>query len=338
MTANELKALIKSNFVKVDGLNFKDTHTATINALTEFYGLKDLTPREIKQNKAYIMALIEEVIDEVLPEQLIDRVGDFAEVNTYARDAEVVFHVKGTGKRRAYLTIKKGARGGLYQAARLDDYQLTLPTWTETVAVFVTLEEILLGKYTLTELMNNILDGFTERLYVQVIEALQAAYDNVPAANKANANNIDTAALDDIIRVIAAYGRPMIMGFHNVIEKLNNTIGTTTNFQPNIPAADLDEIRGQGFVSIYKGTPVVKLPNYIVNEKTNAEWLLDESKLFILPSGERPVKVALKGDLHMQEVVHPTGSTEWNSHKMLGVGILLNNNIGVYKDDVEAAA
>jgi len=122
MTANELKALVKSNFVKVDGLNFKDTHKATINALTEFYGLKDLTPREIKQNKAYIMALIEEVIDEVLPEQLVDRVGDFAEVQNFARDAEVVYHVKGTGKRRAYLTIKKGARGGLYQAVHLKKF------------------------------------------------------------------------------------------------------------------------------------------------------------------------------------------------------------------------
>jgi len=183
--------------------------------------------------------------------------------------------------------------------------------------------------------MNNILDGFTERLYVQVIQALQAAYVNVPAANRAAGADIVTAELDDIIRVVAAYGRPMIMGFHNVIEKLNNIIGGASTFQPNIPTADLDEIRGNGFVSIYKGTPVVKLPNYIINEKTNDEWLLDESKLFVLPAGERPVKVALKGDLHMQEIVHPTGSTEWNAHKMLGVGILLNNHIGVYVDTEE---
>jgi len=130
--------------------------------------------------------------------------------------------------------------------------------------------------------MNNILDGFTERLYVQVIEALQAAYDSVPDANKASAAGIDTADLDRIIRVVAAYGRPMIMGFHNVVEKLHNVAGYfPTDSYPNVPMADLDEIRGNGFVSVYKGTPVVKLPNYIINEKTNAEWLLDESKLFI---------------------------------------------------------
>jgi len=331
MTIQELKSLVKSNFVPTAGIQFADAQKATINALTEFYGLTDLSPREIKANKAYIMALIEEVIDEILPEKLADRVGDFAEIKQYARDAEVVFHVKGVGKRRAYLTIKKGARGGLYQAARLDDFQLTLPTWTETVAVFVTLEEILLGKYTLVELMNNILDGFTERLYVQVVEALQAAV--VPAANRGSAGGVDNEVLDDIIRVVSAYGRPMIMGFHEVVQKLNNVPGfLPANAYPNVPMADLDEIRGRGYVGIYKGAPIVLLPNYVVNEFTNADWLLNEGMLFVLPAGERPVKVAMKGDLHLQEVAHPSGSAEFNAHKLIGVGLLLQNNIGLYVD------
>jgi hypothetical protein len=332
MTIQELKTLLKSNFVPTPGVNFADAQKATVNAISEFYGLDNLNSKEIKKNKNLVMALIEEVIDEILPQKLIDRVGDFADVKQFARDAEVVYHVKGVGKRRAYLTIKKGARGGLYQAARLDDYQLTLPTWTETVGVFVTLEEILLGKYTMTELMNNILDGFVERLYVQVINALRAAEGNVPAANKASASGFVAAEMDKVIRTVSAYGTPMIMGFHTAVDKILTVAGTISNLQPNISTQDLDEIRGRGYVSIYKGVPVVKLPNYIVNEKTNAEFLINENIIFVLPANEKPVKVALKGDLHLQEVEHPTGSVEWNAHKMLGVGVLLNNNIGIYKD------
>jgi len=332
MTIQELKTLLKSNFVPTPGVNFADAQKATVNAISEFYGLDNLNSKEIKKNKNLVMALIEEVIDEILPQKLIDRVGDFADVKQFARDAEVVYHVKGVGKRRAYLTIKKGARGGLYQAARLDDFQLTLPTWTETVGVFVTLEEILLGKYTMTELMNNILDGFVERLYVQVINALRAAEGNVPAANKASAAGFVAAEMDKVIRTVSAYGTPMIMGFHTAVDKILTVAGTVSNIQPNISTTDLDEIRGRGYVSIYKGVPVVKLPNYIVNEKTNAEFLINENMIFVLPANEKPVKVALKGDLHLQEVEHPTGSVEWNAHKMLGVGVLLNNNIGIYKD------
>ena len=334
MTIKDLKSLLKSNFVSTPDVNFADVTNATRNALIEFYGLKDLSPREIKANKAYIMALIEEVIDELLPEKLQDRIGQFAEVKQYARDAEVIFHIKGVGKRRAFLTIKKGQRGGLYQAARLDDMQMHLPIWTETVGVYVTLEEILLGKYSLVDLMNNILDGFVERLYQQVIEALQAASTNVPSANAGSASGIDTDQLDDVIRVIAAYGRPMIMGFHSVISKINNLV-SIDSANPNIPTSDLDEIKSKGYIGNYKGTPIVKLPNYIINEVTNAEWMLDESKLFILPANERPVKVALKGDMHIQEVPHPSGSMEQNAHKMLGVGILLYNNIGIYTDTDE---
>lgn len=332
MTINELKVLLRSSFTQAPGVNFAEVEDATRNALVEFYGLTDLTPRQIKQNKELIMALIEEVVDELLPAKLQDRIGEFAEVKQYARDAEVVFHIKGKGKRRAYMTIKKGQRAGLYQAARLDDMQMSLPTWVETVGVFVTLEEILLGKYSLAELMNNILDGFVERMYVQVIEALQAA--TVPAANQGSAAGIDYAQLDGVIRVVSAYGSPVIMGFHNVVSKINNS-QFISGSNPNVPASDLDELKAKGYIGQYKGTPIVKLPNYIIDESTNAEWLLDESKLFILPAAERPVKVALKGELHLQPIVHSTGSEEWNAHKILGVGLLLTNNLGIYTDTDE---
>lgn len=332
MKTNQLKTLIRSNLVPTPGVNFAEVQDATINAIVEFYGIKDLSPREIKANQNLIMALIEEEIDELLPAKLEERIGEFAEVKSFARDAEVIFKIRGKGKRRAFLTIKKGQRGGMYQSARLDNTYMSLPVWVETVGVFVTLEEILLGKYTLVELMDNILDGFIERMYVQVIEALQAA--DVPAANKGRGAGIEYAQLDSVIRVIAAYGTPMILGFHNVITKINNQ-GFIGNATPTGPASDWDELKENGYIGKYKGTPVVKIPNYIINETTNAEWLLDESKLFVLPAGDKPVKVALKGDLHIQEVDHPTGSAEWNAHKMLGVGLLLNNNIGIYTDTDE---
>lgn len=337
MNRKEIKDLLIANIDPVEGVNFSDVESATRNAIIEFFQLDSLSPRELKVRRLEVMALIEEALDEKLPEKLQDRIGDFADVKSYARDAEVVFHLKNKGKRRAYLSIKKGARGGLYQSARWDDVNYTLETWTETVGVYLTLEEFLLGKYSLSELFQNILDGFIERLYVQVIEAMQAAESTVPAANVDSASGIDYDALDDIIRVISTYGRPVIMGFHKVVSKITN-IPTWTSSYPNVPAKDLEEIRGQGFVNVYKGTPIVLLPNYIVDENTNAEWLLDESRLFILPTGEKPVKVALKGDMHIQPIDHPSGSQEWAAHKMLGVGIILNNNLGIYQDLSETEA
>ncbi len=330
MERNKLKALVLSNFQPVAGVNFADVASATRNALVEFYGLKDLTAREIRANKPFIMALVEEVIDEILPTMVESRIGDFAEVKSFARDAEVVFDIKGKGKRRAYLTIKKGQRGGMYQAARLDDVQMTLNTWVETVGVFVTLEEILLGKYSLQDLMNNILDGFVEKLYVEVIEALQSLISIAPAANHAAASGIVATSLDPLIRIVAAYGQPTMFGFRSLVGKFSNAQGTTQT--PNVPSSDLDEIKSRGYVTIYKGTPIVLLPNYIVDETTNTSWLLGEQYLFILPAGAKPVKVALKGDFMIREIIHPTGSMEQNGEKIIGVGLLLHNDCAIYED------
>jgi len=331
MTKQELRDLLLANFRPVAGVNFSDTISATRNAITDFYGLKDLSPREIRANKDLIMALIEEVIDEILPEKLEMRVGDFAEIKQFDRDAEVIFTIKNRGKRRAHLTIKRGARGGMYQAARLDDIQMSMETWTETVAVFVTLEEILLGKYSLQDLMNNILDGFEERLYVEVIQALQTSGNYSPAINQDSGAGIVQADFDALVRIVAAYGRPMILGFKQAISKLNNMVGWTSA-SPNISTQDLEDYRNKGFVGTYVGTPVVELQNYITDETTNANWLLDESFIFIIPAGEKPVKVALKGDMRIQTIEHPTGSMEQNAHKMLGVSLLLSNNIALYED------
>ena len=163
MTHKDIKDLLNNSLNPAQGLNFADSNSAAMNALAEFFEIEKNNPRAIRAKRAEVMALIEEVIDENLPRKLEDRIGDFAEIKTYARDAEVVFEVRGVGKRRARLSIRKGARGGLYQAARLDDMQMTIPTWVETVGIFVTLEEILLGKVTLADLMANILDGFVEK-------------------------------------------------------------------------------------------------------------------------------------------------------------------------------
>lgn len=328
----ELRTLINANFDKNSELNFNDVESATRNAIINEFGLEDLSPRQIKQHRNTIMALIEEAIDAALPKALENRIGDFAEVKSFARDEEVVFKLKNRGKRRAWLTIKKGARGGLYQAARLDSDNFQLETWTETVAVFITLEEYLLGKYSLVDLMDNILDGFVERLYVQVIEALQAVVGDVPGANKANANNIDKAKLNEIIAVVAQYGSPVIVGFRSVISKIDNVTPYTSAY-PSVSVKDVEDYRSKGYVSEYLGTPIVLLPNYITDENTNASWLLNEEYLFILPAGVKPVKVALRGDLHIQDVAHPSGSFEQHAHKMIGVGIAIKNNIGLYKDD-----
>lgn len=334
MNRNELisvfKGAIAPDFTK---FSQADADQAVINGILESFGLENASAREIRAKQNEVFALVEEVIEEMLPKAVEDVVGGFVETKSFARDAEVVFEIKGLGKARARRGIVEGARGGIYKARRLDERMFQVPVKVETVGVFVTLEDILLGRYSLADLMANIRDGFVERIYIKAVQALRTAKTLAPAANIKSGNGLDNSALDQLINIANQYGRAIIMGFRGGIAKINNGAGWQNI--PNISMADADEIRNRGVVSMYHGIPVIELPNYLMDEN-NDEWIFREGDLFILPGDAKPVKVAFKGDLVIREDAHPSGSMEQNAHRMMGVGLLLANNVCVYTDlDIE---
>ena len=151
----------------------EETDKAAINALLKEIGIdENSTGREIRAKEDLAFALIEEAVDEILPKKLEGVLQEFAEVRSFARDAEVLFNIEKIGKNRAKLTISKGARGGIYRAAKLDSKHFSLATSVYTVAVYVTLEDIILGKSNLGELYANVLEGMEEIVYKETFEAL----------------------------------------------------------------------------------------------------------------------------------------------------------------------
>ena len=141
----------------------EDVNEAAVKAIMDELGLdENSSARDICAVEERAFALIEESVDEIMPKKLQDVLGGFAEVRTFPRDAEVVFNIEKIGKNRAKLTISKGARGGIYRAARLDNKYFGVETGVYTVAVYVTLEEIILGTMTLAELYNPDKPDYTE--------------------------------------------------------------------------------------------------------------------------------------------------------------------------------
>ena len=331
MDKKELLMLIKNACSPEAGAKFsaQDANSAALNALFEQLGISaDASIRELKRNPA-AFSIIEEAIDEKLPIDLQNVLGQFAEVKTYARDAEIVFKTANVGKRRAKLSITKGARGGIYRAARLDATNFQLEVQTYTVGVFVTLEDILLGTYTLGELYANILEGFEQLVYAETIKALQSAKTLAPQANVAAYSDPTSlmAALDDKIEIAKQYGDPIIVGFRKAIAQINNIDSVQAN--PSRAYEDLADIRNKGFVQLYKGTPIQEIPNFLVDDK-NDEWLIPNTDyIFVLPATTKPVKVAFKGDLTLRDNTQPTGSEKYEAHKLMGVGLVLPNDICV---------
>lgn len=307
----------------------EETDKAAVNALLKEIGIdENSTGREIRAKEDLAFALIEEAVDEILPKKLEGVLQEFAEVRQFARDAEVLFNIEKIGKNRAKLTISKGARGGIYRAAKLDRKYFSVDTTIQTVAVSVTLEEIILGTLSLAELYSNILEGFEEIVYKEVFNALASAkpvagYDRIghdaPTTVKASLGS----AIDKVMPYVKQYGIPTIFGSYQALANLSNP---ASEWHPEL--SDSAERRQYGFVQLYKGAKVVELPNYLVDNK-NDKWFYDPKFVFVLPSGVKPVKVALKGDLTLIRNNTAVGSEKWEAHKLIGVGVAMANNFAV---------
>ena len=315
----------------VENFAADDVNEAAVKAIMEECGLNEnSSARDFRNAENRAFALIEEAVDEILPKKLENVLGEFAEVRTFARDAEVVFDIEKLGKGRAKLTISKGARGGIYRAARLDNKYFSPSTDVYTVAVYVTLEEILLGGVTLGELFANIQEGFEEIVYKEVFNALAsgeavAGYprikDGAAIVTTTKANLGDS--LDVVLPYVKQYGVPTIFGSAVAMDELSNEAAA---YHPELE--DSKERRLYGVIRLYKGVRVVELPNYLV-DNTNGEWFYDEQKVFVLPAGAKPVKVALKGEMYIQKNQQAVGSEKWEAHKLMGVGLAMANNYAV---------
>ena len=307
----------------------EETDKAAVNALLKEIGIdENSTGREIRAKEDLAFALIEEAVDEILPKKLEGVLQEFAEVRQFARDAEVLFNIEKIGKNRAKLTISKGARGGIYRAAKLDRKYFSVDTTIQTVAVSVTLEEIILGTLSLAELYSNILEGFEEIVYKEVFNALASAkpvagYDRIGHDSPTTVKASLGSAIDRVMPYVKQYGIPTIFGSYQALANLSNP---ASEWHPEMN--DSAERRQYGFVQLYKGAKVVELPNYLVDNK-NEKWFYDPKFVFVLPSGVKPVKVALKGDLTLIRNNTAVGSEKWEAHKLIGVGVAMANNFAV---------
>ena len=338
MERKELKELLVAAAKNKGIANFSasDVQTAASNALVEHFGFKDATMRDIRAQKEAVFAVIEEIIDEVVPMMVQDRTGDFAEVQTFPRNASILYKIPMSeqSRRRMYTAVKQGARGGVYKAYRLDGYTLTVQPEIHTVGYAITLEELLTGQRTIQELVTVITDVWMEKIYEKVFLALSAAADAAPAANQVYASSgtaINNAYLDRLIAISKSYGNPVILGFPAQLRLITNVPGAITGYAN---PQDLDDIRNRGYIGIYKGIPLVELPNYIIKhpQAGAVDWLFNENRLFVVPAGVRPVKVAFQGESHLEEVKQPAGGYEYHNHRIMGVTVLFKNHICSYEN------
>lgn len=279
-----------------------------------------------RENKNTIFSLIEETIDDVLPKKVLEQYGQFAEIKTFAQGDKPVFtqRITTAAKRRAKQFITKVGLAGVYEVFKLDGKSYEVPTSAFGGAAQIGFEEFLDGRVDFADVLDIVMEGLDECVYLEIERALKGAVTNLQAANKATENSFVESAMDNLISVAESYGQA--------------TIYCTYEFAATMVPAEgwvSDDMKNQkwnnGYLANYKGHRVIVLPQSYEDE-TNAVKVIDPAYAWIIPTGgnDKPVKVAFEGQAIVNEYVNRDLSREVQVYKKLGVAAIITNNICVY--------
>lgn len=301
-------------------------------------GLRELagTYNQFMKNRYDIYDIIIEAADEVVPKNVIDRLGMFAEVKVVGQGQKAMFR-KGVGKMRAKKFLTQVGLSGVYETFRLDNSTFELAAHAIGGGATVDFERMLDGNESLVEVMNVLTEGLQDAIFVEVQRALRAAFNasDRPAANKATANTFNAATMQKLCAVVKAYGEnAVIFAPPEFIAAMgaDAIVAPTTNYRGIYSPQDIEAIHNTGLINIFRGCPIVEIPQSFVDEKNNKTWI-DPQMAYILPTGgEKVVKVVLEGATQIYDFQNRDNSYEVYMYKKMGCGILTNYNWAIYQN------
>ena len=304
--------------------DLQDTLRSELNEIAGTYSL-------YRENKNTVFALLEQTIDDVLPEKVMQQYSQFADIKTFAQGDKPIFTQKITtaSKRRAKQFIGKVGLAGLYEVFKLDGQSYEVTTNAIGGAAQIGFEEWLDGRVDFADVLDIVLEGLDECIYVEIEKQLIGAIANVNANNKVSVNGFNESAMDKLISKADAYGKAAIYCTYEFAATMIPQSGDWIS----------NEMKNQrwanGYIANYKNHQVIVLPQSWEDDATgpNAVRVMNPRYAFIIPVGaEKPVKIAFEGQTIVDEYTNYDRSREVQIYKKVGVRAIFSNAICVYEN------
>ena len=304
--------------------SYSDLNDTLRNELREIAGTYAL----YRENKNTIFALMEETIDDILPKKVLEQYGQFAEIKTFSQGDKPVFTQRITvaSKRRAKQFITKVGLAGIYEVFKLDGKSYEVPTSAFGGAAQIGFEEFLDGRIDFADVLDIVMEGLDESVYLEIERALKGAVTNLQANNKTTQSSFIEAKMDKLLAVADSYGQATIYCTYEFAATMVPAEGWVSD-------AMKDQKWNNGYLANYKGHRVIVLPQSYEDE-TNSKKVIDPSYAWIIPTGgnDKPVKIALEGQTIVREIENADMSREIQVYKKMGVAAIITNNICVYRN------
>ena len=307
-----------------DKFSYADLNDTLRNELRELAGTYSL----YRRNQNIIFELIEETIDDILPKKVLEQYGQFAEIKTFAQGDKPVFtqRITTAAKRRAKQFITKVGLAGVYEVFKLDGKSYEVPTSAYGGAAQIGFEEFLDGRVDFADVLEIVMEGLDECVYIEIERALRGAITSLQPANKVSKNAFVEADMDNLLSIADSYGQSTIYCTYEFA-------ATMVPSEEWISNAMKEQRWNNGYLASYKGHRVIVLPQSYEDE-TNTKKVIDPAYAWIIPTGgnDKPVKVAFEGQTVVNEYVNRDLSREVQVYKKMGVAAIITNNICVYEN------
>lgn len=334
MTLEQMKELAICAAKNEAPTNFsvENVNDALADALRELGG----SINQFMKNRYDIYEIIIQAADEIVPNKVIDAVGIFAEVQQVGQGQKALFTTR-LGRTRARKFLTQVGLSGVYESFRLDVGKFEVSAHAEGGAVSIDFERMLDGAENMADCVAILTEAQVDAVYQNVQKALRGAVDQagVPENNRAITNNFEPAAMLKLISTVRAYGSgAVIFAPPEFVAAMgaDAIVPVGANYQGVYHPQDIDAIHNTGYINLFRGTPIVQIPQSFIDENNKETWI-DPQLAYILPTGgERVVKVVLEGNTQVYDFVNRDQSMEIHTYRKLGVAILAYHNWAIYKN------
>ncbi len=341
MTIKEMKelALCAAKNEAPTNYSMENVNDALVEGLREMAG----SVNQFLKNRYDIYEIIIEAADEIVPKKVIDAVGIFAEVKQVGQGQKALFRTR-LGRARARKFLTQVGLSGVYETFRLDNGTFEVGAYAIGGACTIDFERMLDGAENMADLVSILTEAQTDAVYQQVQKALRAAFEKtgVPENNRATGSSFNGAEMMKLISTVRAYGNGAVifappefvaaMGADAIVPITAYGDPAAAGIQGVYHPQDIDAIHNTGYINLFRGTPIVQIPQSWVDEKNEETWI-DPQLAYVLPTGgEKVVKVVFEGDTQMYDFVNRDQSMEIHTYRKLGTAILTYHNWGIYKN------
>lgn len=331
MTLKEFRdiALQAAKGTAPETFSMNEVNAAFIDGLKELAG----SYNQFMKNRYDIYDIIIESIDQILPKNVIDALGSFAEVKVVGQGDKAMFRRK-LGRQRAKKFLTQVGLSGVYETFRLDSDTFEVSAHAVGGGATIDFERMLDGAESLAEVVGIVTEGLENAVYVEVQKALVAAAAVMPETN-IESGSWDAEEMVRLLTTVRAYGAPVIYACPEFIAAMgpDAIVAPMTNAAQGIYSPkDIDAIHDYGFINTFRGAPIVQLPQSFVDE-SNTETYVNPRLAYIFPGGqEKVVKVVLEGATQIRDHENKDNSMEVFAWKKMGCAILTHHNWAIYEN------